>query len=348
MKLISILKEIVDEGVKATFGQERDQKHGGRLIATSIEVSPSSIPGEQLITIDGETKKNSYSVFFSLESTSDLKIQNIKNTQDALKYQVEDVNISDLKNLVSKTLKNRIPKVDYIGFLESEGELNKSLAKIVQEIYGVEDQNVIDIKKVRYKNIDDAVDWEQFRKDADSIKQLMIQFLYKTAETPPKDPEGYTIRKSGQTPSKVIRGLHSKYNLGLHPNLPNLPIPPIFDVIVKCVTQGKTLLILDDNIHTGTDFLKMFRIIEDIAEKVIEIYFQPTSEEEEIFKEIDAIELNPKFKTSSFLQSKHKELMKMKLDYLQRKDRMIRDLYKNRDRISGYVLYSLSHADLKR
>ena len=70
MKLISILKEIVDEGVKATFGQKRDQKHGDRLIATSIEVSPLSIPGEQLITIDGETKKNSYSVFFSLESTN--------------------------------------------------------------------------------------------------------------------------------------------------------------------------------------------------------------------------------------------------------------------------------------
>jgi hypothetical protein len=40
--------------------------------------------------------------------------------------------------------------------------------------------------------------------------------------------------------------------------------------------------------------------------------------------------------------------MKIKVDYLQRKDRMVKDLYKNRNRILGYVLYSLSDADLKR
>jgi hypothetical protein len=343
MKLIDILKEIINEGVKATFNDIKDPKK-----ATSIEVSPSHIPGEQLITIDGETKKNSYDVFYSLKSTDDLEIQNIKNTQDALKYQTSEVNLNDLKNLVSKTLKNRIPKVDYIGFLESTGELNMSLVEIIQEIYGVEDQNIIDIKKIRYQNIDDAVDWEQFRKEADSIKQAIIQFLYKTAETPPKDPEGYTIRKSGQISSKIIQRLHSKYNLGLHPNLPNLPLPPIYDVIVKCITQGKTLLIVDDNIHTGTDFIKIFRIIENIAEKITETYFQPTSEEEKMFKEIDEIELHPKFKTSPFLKEKHKELMKIKSDYLKRKYILIKDLDKNRDRIFGYVLYSLSDADLER
>ena len=338
MKLISILRNIILEGAKVTFTKaSKDSKP----IVNDIDISPAPIPGEQLKTVSGKRRTDSYNVYYSLESLK--ATPGIKAAQDALKYDADKINQNDLKNLITKTLKPELPKIDYIGFLESKGELNQTLITTLKEIYNVSDDNVISIGKIQYEYIDDAVDWEQFRKESDKIKNAIVRFLYKRAEQSPK----YSIRKSGETQSQIVQRLHSKYDLGLQPNLPNAPLPPIYDVLVKCITQRKTLLIVDDNLHTGTDFLKIFRTIDKLVDKLKDEYSQPTKQEQEVFNQIEKIKQHPKFNTSPVLQNQYKELSAVRLDYLQRTQTLTKDFVRVRERIFGYVLYRLSDADLK-
>jgi hypothetical protein len=332
MKLISILKNIV-EGVKVTFDANN--------IVNAIDISPSPIDGEQLHTIRGIRKTDFYNVFYSLESS---KMPGTKAAEDALKYDTNNkINQNDLKALITTTLKPQLPSIDYIGFLESTGALNQILLDTIKNIYNVSDENIINISKIKYENIDDAVDWEQFRKESEPIQKAIISYLYKQAEQPPK----YSIRKSGETQSKIIQRLHTKYDIGLHPNLPNQPLPPIYDVFVKCITQGKTLLIIDDNLHTGTDFLKIFRTIDKLVVKLETEYSQPSEKEQEVIDQIQKIKQHPKFNTSPVLQTQYKELESTRLSYLRRAQMLTKDFAKVRNRISGYILYLIDPADLK-
>jgi hypothetical protein len=338
MKLISILKNIILEGAKVTFTKaSKDSKP----IVNAIDISPAPIPGEQLKTVSGKRKTDFYNVYYSLESS---KMPGTKAAEDALKYDTDNkINQNDLKALITKTLKPELPKIDYIGFLESKGKLNQTLINVLKEIYNVSDDNVINIGKIQYEYIDDAVDWDQFRKESNKIKNAIIKFLYKKAEQPPK----YSIRKSGETQSQIVQRLHSKYDLGLQPNLPNAPLPPIYDILVKCITQRKTLLIVDDNLHTGTDFLKIFRAIDKLVDKLKDEYSQPTNQEQEMFNQIEKIKQHPKFNTSPVLQNQYKELSAARLNYLQRTQTLTKDFVRVRERIFGYVLYRLSDTDLK-
>lgn len=341
IKLINLLKEII-EGAKVTF--DPDTLSSPEPTVTSIAISVPPIDGEQLQTTSGLRKTNFYNVYYSLRSDPSSKVPNVKKSEDALKQHPEKINSNELKNLILKTLKSQLPKVDYIGFLESSAPLNNLLLDTIKNIYGVSDDRVINISKIRYEKIDDAVDWERFRRESDSIKNEIIKFLYKTAE---KEPS-YSIKKTGTTPTKIIQRLHSKYDLGLHPNLSNQPLPPIYEVFVKCITQGKTLLIIDDNVHSGTDFKKIFERVDELIIKLKEKYSKPTELEQELFNKIKELEQNPKLKTSSFLQSQYEQAKKVKVSYLDRTYTVTKDFDKTRNRISGYVLYRLDDKDLKK
>lgn len=76
IKLLNILKEI-KEGAKVTFNNEN--------IPTEIEISQHRLDGEQLQTVNDKTLKNSFNVYYSLESAP--KTINAKLSQDALKIQ---------------------------------------------------------------------------------------------------------------------------------------------------------------------------------------------------------------------------------------------------------------------
>jgi hypothetical protein len=329
IKLIDLLKE-VQEGARVTF----DDKGA----ATAIDISFTYLDGEQLNTYDGRIKKHGYEVFYSLES--DPKASSIKASEDALKYNSDKIKPKELKELLSKTLLTRIPKVDYIGYLESKGGLNQVLLNTIKELY--DNPEVVHIEKMEYNVIDNAVDWEKFNKHADSIKRTIINYLYKTAEKAPP----YKIRKSNELQSALTKQLYSKYNIGLHPSGEGEKFPPVYNVIVECLTKGKVMLIIDDNMHTGDDFYKLFGGIEAIKEKVKESNEKPVGNEEEL-SQLDKIKANPKFKSSKFLQDKFTELEKVNKMYRERVSILNANLNKSHNNFYGYVLYNLKGSDLK-
>lgn len=332
IKLSHILREIV-EGAKVDF--KDDQK-----TPTAIQISQQRVDGEQLQTVDGVRKTDSFSVYYSLESAPDAT--NIKPAQDALKYNSNLINSGDLKKVIQSSLKGKVAKVDYIGYLESKGELNQKLLELTQQIYP--EAKVVKIAKIEYTEIDDAIDWEQFRKESKAIQDSIIAYLYKTAE---EDPT-YKIRKSGEVQSSIIQRMHSKYDLGLNPNVKNKTLPPIYDVFVDCITKGKKLLIIDDNLHTGTDFLKIFRAVDELSKKMTEEAGKANETEQEAMDTMNQIEQNPKFKTSTFLQDKHKQLKTIVSDYRNRTANITKSYGKARDNVYGYVLYRLKDEDLTK
>ena len=325
------LQSKVDEGAKVDFEDG---------VATNIKISTKPIKGEQLITVDGVRTTSNYKVYYSLESKPDA--ENIKASQDALKYDSDKIDVNQLKELVNKTLKNKIGKIDYIGFLESKGSLNNLLLEVVKDIYNVPDENIISIEKIEYDYIDNAVDWEQFQKESKTIQDAIIKYLEKTA----KEPGPYKIRKSGEVQSAIIQRLHSKYDLGLNPNEPNRALPPIFNVIIDCLNNNKTLLIIDDNIHTGIDFSKIFKSINQLIEKMKEESLTPSSEESNALAQIQNIIRNPKFETSTFLQDKYKELKQIENQFEERKFIINKQYSRSTDNMFGYVLYRLKDSDL--
>ena len=308
VKLINLVKEI-KEGAKITFDDKGE--------VTDIEIAYKQIQGEQLNTFSGVIKKNSYKVFYSLESAPDQP--NIKKSEDSLKYDSQLIKPEQLKELLKYSVIPNLPKIDYIGYLESKGGLNKILIDTLKDLCGVSEENVIEVKKIEYTNIDDAVDWDSYNRQSERLKKDIVKFLYKTAE----DKPSYKIKKSsgregGGTQSIIINQLHSKYDLGLNPNLKDRPLPPIYDVLTKCITQGKTLIIVDDNIHAGIDFRKIFNSVEDLVNKFKEVNATPISKDEDI------------------------------QTYRRRVSMMNNNLNGSHQRIFGYVLYKLDPKDVKK
>lgn len=331
IKLSDILKE-VQEGAKVTFDDKGE--------ASSIEIAYKPLDGEQLSTDDSFVKKYGYKVFYSLSSSPGAT--NIKKAEDALKYKSDKIKPQELESLLKSTIVTRLPKVDYIGYLESEGTLNSLLLKTLQKLYSGAEPVAID--KIEYNVIDNAVDWDRFARQTDSVKKSVINFLYKTAEKLPT----YKIRKSDKIQSMIIKLLHSKYNVGLHPSGEGEKFPPVYDKIVDCLTKGKVMLIIDDNIHTGTDFYKIFEGIEKIRDKIVEANSKLTDDEQKVVEDLADIKKHPKLKTSEFLQKKMAELEgQVKMSKL-RISILNRSVLKSHDYFFGYVLYLLKDSDINK
>ena len=338
IKLKDILKE-VREGARVTFDDTGN--------ASKIDIAYKHLDGEQLATYNNVIKKNSYSVYYSLESVTGAA--NIKKSEDALKYNSQLIKPAELKDLLHNTLGAEIEKVDYIGYLESKGGLNKVLINTVKELYGVSDENVVEVKKVEYMNIDDAVDWDSYSKlKSEPLKKDIIKFLYKTAEkAPPYKIQKSSGKEGGGTQSIIVKQLQSKYNLGLNPNLKNKSLPPIYDVLVKCIEQDKTLLIVDDNMHAGIDFYKIFGAVRDLVDKLKEENAKPTADEEGAEEKLAAWEGHSKRKTSTHIKQEIERLEKILKVRRERIELVNRDLNGSNQRIFGYVLYNLSSKDIK-
>lgn len=291
IRLAGILRTIL-EGAKVTFDEKGKP--------SSIDISIRYTEGEQLNTVNGITTKGGYKVYYSLESDS--KAQQVKKAQDALKYQSDLINTKDLKNLLSNTLLSDLPKVDYIVCLESKGDLNKLLADTLKSIYtGAE---IIYAEKIEYTDILKAVDWEKVRKASTSMKISLKAWLDKKR----KEPGPYKIRKSNEMQSSIAQYFYSKYNFGMHPSGEGDKFPPVYNAIVNCLTGGKKMLIVDDNLYSGDDFRKIFEHISKIKEVFVKENEKPLDKEVEMFAELEKLKQHPKAKTSVHLQNKIKEL----------------------------------------
>jgi hypothetical protein len=85
IKLLDLLREI-NEGAKINFDESNTVE--------DIQISYTHLNGEQLNTINGNKKTTSYNVYYSLES--DPSLTNIKQSQDALKYNSNKINKQQL------------------------------------------------------------------------------------------------------------------------------------------------------------------------------------------------------------------------------------------------------------
>ena len=335
IKLLDLLKEI-NEGAKVDFDEQNNLK--------DIQISYTHLNGEQLNTINGNRKTTNYNVYYSLES--DPKSINIKQSQDALKYNSNKINKQELKTLIIKTLGFNLGKIDYIGYLESKGGLNNVLLDIIKEIYNIPSENIIEISKMEYNYIDDSVDWEKFKGESEGIKDAILNFLDKRSKT----PGPYKIRKSGEIESKIIQRLHSKYNLGLNPNTFNHPLPPIYNILVKCLTQNKKLLIIDDNLHTGEDFRKIFKSIDILFNKLKDNINIINPQEQNAINRKKEIESLPHFKNNTLndrLKQEYSEITKIYNNYIKKQDASVNIFKDPKTNIFGYVLYILKDSDLE-
>jgi hypothetical protein len=329
IRLSDILTEVI-EGAKVDFDDKGE--------VSSIDISYKHLDGEQLNTDNGVNKRRGYEVYYSL--SSDPKASNVKAAQDALKYNSDKIESSELKSLLASTIKTRLPKIDYIGFLESEGSLNKLLLDTFQELYP--SAQVVPIEKIQYENIDDAVDWGKFNKQTSNVKNTVIDFLYKTAEKKPP----YKIRKSDKLQSLLVRLLHSKYDIGLHPSGKGKESSSAYSAVMDCLRSGKVMVIIDDNTHTGTDFKNIFRSIDDIAKRMEEINSKPSENEREALDTLDKIKAHKSFKTSKHLQDQFTRLEQIFKIYRERIDILNRAPSKRRNYFFGYALYLLKDSDL--
>lgn len=332
IKLIDLLKE-VQEGAKVTFDDKGT--------ATDIEIAYKPLDGEQLQTYDGAIKKSHYTVYYSLKSSD--KGERIKSSEDALKHDSGKIKPEQLKDLLSKTIRTRLPKVDYIASLESEDALNKVLVNSLQGIYSVPDENIVDISKVEYVNIDDAVDWDFYNRQTEKFKKAISHILQKTAEK----PGPYKLSKSGGMQGSTLKAMHSKYDLGLNAKK-GQPLPPVYNALVECITKGKTMIIVDDNMHSGTDFYKIFQNVEKLVERLREELAKPLASEQEALDQIEKVKEHPKFKTSQVLQDRVKKFEVDIKSYRERTVLTTSPLKGTTNRIFGYVLYLLQDKDLKR
>lgn len=332
--------DILREGVKVEFGSNPAREPSPK----SIDISYKPIEGEQLNTIDGISKKILlYKVFYSLES--DPKSNHIKDSQDALKDHPELIN--GLKNFLAKSLKSRISKPDYIAYLGSSAPLNKALVQNISEIFNVSEENIIPIEKVEYKYIDDAINWESFRKQSKKLQKDIISYLYTTAEK----PGPYVIKGTKKIQGIIVKQHHSKYDLGVNPNLEwikDKQLPAIYNIIIECLTTNKRLLIIDDNVHTGLDFRLIFKNIEKIIKKYQEEQTMPSTEMARLMNTMGELRQHPRYITSEHLQNEYKRLESIYNEVIMNISILSRKVGENRKNIIGYVLYRLEDEDLKR
>lgn len=290
----------------------------------SITLKNSNNEDEQLFFEPAIRTTSGYTIYYSLVGRQGE--EGIKVAMDALKHRSELIKGNELIQVVKSSIPTNNSYTD-IAVLESSAKLNNKLTLALKEIYPQAKLHYIE--KIKYDKIDDSVDWERFRRESEKIKAGIINFLYKTAEK-----EGpYPIKKTGSTQSSIIARLHSKYDIGNHPYFPDKSKPEIYQTIVKVLQGNGKLLIVDDNLHSGTDFAKIFNSITDLKEKIENKMLSD-------FSEIDPI----LGKLPGDRTKEEREIVKVFYDARKRISRLVKN---PRNSIDGYVLYRINNEDLK-
>ena len=253
IKFVTEHKHILKEGIRIDTSGD----------VPTFDISASDIEGEQLSRVDGVTKKADHNVFYSLESAEG--VENVKHFMDILKNNPENIDDSSMMNLIKRSLKGqqKLEEVTYVAYLGSSQPLSRKIALWVKQIYGTED--IIKISKNKFKEIRHQIDHEIYSKQAPSIKNSLSRYVSTRS-----DDEDKSMKKTGRTQGSILSKLVNKYLLS--PEKTRGEAPPIYKIIRNCIMSNSTLLIVDDNIHAGNDFLKVMREIDLIKESLTEAY----------------------------------------------------------------------------
>lgn len=237
---------VIYEGAKIDFAQDGETVKAIRLQKLPIE-------GEQIRTAKqtdpDKTVSGLYVHIGLLSSTKE--DPKVKASFDALKGKSNLISNKDLEKFVAGATGNFKPT--HIGYLESSQDLSRRLAEAIAKTEGIPSENVILIKKKRYENFRDAIDEEAYAKAKANLRRSVDTYLEKRQKGGPG-----VIGKKGTAPA-VMRLLRSKYDLGIEDFAKDKADVPILEVLDQAFTKnsGVRLLLVDDNIHTGTDMSKI-------------------------------------------------------------------------------------------
>jgi len=249
--------------IKFVTEHKHELKEGIRVDTSgdtpTFDISYRDIEGEQLSRVDGVTKKANHKVFYSLESAEG--VENVKHFMDILKNNPENVDDSSMMNLIKFSIPE---KVTYVAYLGSSQPLSRKIALWVKQLRSTED--IIKISKIQFKEIRHQIDHEIYSKQTPSIKNNLSTYVSTRS-----DDEDKSMKKTGTTQGIILSKLVNKYLLS--PEKTRGEAPPIYEIIRNCIMdKTSTLLIVDDNIHAGNDFLKVMREIDLIKESLKEAH----------------------------------------------------------------------------
>jgi len=305
IKLTDILYDKVNlrEGALVTFDQT------GK--AVGIEINTSAIPGEQLVFSPGQRRIGNLKVYYSLKSNP--KESNPKQSQDAIKNSSELLDKVSLKQVIKETLLPNIQlsKITHLLVLGSSQGLTENLGTVLQGL--CPNAKLIPVSKTQHKFIDNVVDWKSYQKLGKGFPTRIQRDIQRYLDKQAKTEGPYTIKKTGELQSSLIRHFHTKYDVGLNPYLPDYKTGDIYNIFEQAVSGTANILIIDDNIHEGIDFTKLF-------EGIQEIYKQ----------------LNNNLKQA---------ILNKQID-IRTVDLMSKLLANYSERVHGYVLYKLENTDL--
>ena len=248
IKFVTEHKHILKEGIRVDTSGD----------TPTFDISYRDIEGEQLSRVDGVTKKANHKVFYSLESAEG--VRNVKHFMDILKNNPENIDDSSIMNLIKFSIPE---KVTYVAYLGSSQPLSRKIALWIKQLRSTED--IIEISKIQFKEIRHQIDHEIYSKQTPSIKNSLSTYVSTRS-----DDEDKSMKKTGRTQGSILSKLVNKYLLS--PEKTRGEAPPIYEIIRNCIMSNSTLLIVDDNIHAGNDFLKVMREIDLIKESLAEAH----------------------------------------------------------------------------
>jgi hypothetical protein len=305
IKLTDILYDRLNlrEGALVTFDQT------GK--AVGIEINTNAIPGEQLVFSPGQRRIGNLKVYYSLKSNP--KESSPKQSQDAIKNSSELLDKVSLKQVVKETLLPdiQLSRITHLLVLGSSQGLTENLGTVLQEL--CPNAKLIPVSKTQYKFIDNAVDWESYQKLGKGSPTRMQRDIQNYLDKRAKTEGPYTIKKTGELQSSLLRHFHTKYDVGLNPYLPDYKTGDIYNIFEQAVNGTANILIIDDNIHEGLDFTRLFKGIQEIYKQLSNNLRQSISNKQIDIKTVDL-------------------MSKLLANYS--------------ERIHGYVLYKLENTDI--
>lgn len=249
------LEYLLKEGAFIEFDEN------GNVVSTQL--STQVIEGEQLTyspQLRTYRKTTTYSVAYSLKSNP--SSDQPKKAQDVLKTGGKNISKQELKALVDSTFKDlgiNIKKFTHVLLLGSSDNLVNLLGEAAASLAGAK---LIHVPKMEYKYIDNAVNWEEYQRQTKKVKRSVDDYLDKRAK---QSPGPYTISKTGLR-GAMSKVFYTKYDVGVNPYEKGKVGDTVTGLLHRAVAgiDGVRLLIVDDNIHSGQDFSKLFDSIDEI------------------------------------------------------------------------------------
>lgn len=263
-------------------------------------------------------KSSGYKIYWSLDSKEyNFKqldhIARPKATMDLLKdgeIENKEESLREIIKPIVSVLNKKLIGIDYIVVLGSRKALSSDIGEAFHSYYSK--STIITLNKIKYVDPYDMILWDivsnipaaSFRVFSGTINSLVDksksdQSILNELENATRthnfekykeiisrrytvdgnaivwkeDKLPFTISKSGSLKSSVLQYLKDKYDL---------QTTEFVEAIRRCVL-GSSMLIVDDNVHTGDDLRRIFKYIDEVCESFKKEIERPVGVRDKIF-----------------------------------------------------------------